>query len=71
MSGLKEIIFEFRRVGNFVRVSAVDPVTYTEVQIMGPVGAGQEGLKRVAAQKLRYVLSRQQDKKSPRNGFVV
>ena len=29
------VIFEFRRVGAFVKVSAVDPRTLTEVSIVG------------------------------------
>lgn len=63
MVRLNEIIFEFRRVGAYVKVSAVDPVTTVEVAIVGDPSAGQQLLQEIAAQKLRYVLARQ----SPRS----
>lgn len=55
---LGEVLFEFRRVGNSVKVSAIEPVTNTEVSIVGPVTAGEYALKMAAIQKLRYVLAR-------------
>ena len=55
---LREVLFEFRRLGNFVRVSALDPITRTEVQIVGDAKQGIETLKRVAMRKLRYVLGK-------------
>ena len=55
---LREVLFEFRRVGNFVRVSAIDPITRTEVQIVGDSKQGRETLKRVAIRKLEYVLGK-------------
>lgn len=58
MAQLREVLFEFQRVGNYIKVSAVDPVTYTEVSIVGSPRAGQAALQRVAANKLRYVLDR-------------
>ncbi len=50
------VIFEFQRVGAFVKVSAVDPRTLTEVSIVGSPRAGEEILKRTARRKLEYVL---------------
>ena len=58
MVQLREVLFEFRRVGNYIKVSAVDPVTYTEVSIVGAPSAGQAALQRVATNKLRYVLEK-------------
>lgn len=58
MATHKEVLLEFRRVGAYVKVSAVDPESYTEVHIMGPPSAGREALERVAVQKLRRALSR-------------
>ena len=53
-----EVLFELRRMGNFVKVSAVHVDTNTEVSLMGPPGAGEHGLKMAAARKLAYVLAK-------------
>ncbi|MGE4221139.1 MAG: hypothetical protein AB7G39_16965 [Alphaproteobacteria bacterium] len=53
-------IIEFVAVGRYVKVSAVDPRTGTEVSIVGDPMRGEAALRRVAAQKLRFVLSKQQ-----------
>jgi hypothetical protein len=58
MSGEREVILEFRTVGNSVKVTAVDPVTLIEVSIVGARSAGEEALKRTVLRKLDYVLSR-------------
>lgn len=52
----REIIIEFRPVGNVVRVSAIDALTLTEVAIQGPLTAGEETLKRNALKRLEYVM---------------
>jgi hypothetical protein len=54
------VLFEFRRVGNSIRVVAVDPVTNTEITMVGAPGCGEETLKRLAARKLAYVISKKQ-----------
>jgi hypothetical protein len=53
-----EVLFEFRRLGNVVKVSAIHVETNTEVSLMGPPGAGEHGLKMAAARKLAYVLAK-------------
>jgi hypothetical protein len=53
-----EIIIEFRRVGTVVKVTAVDPVSNTEVSIIGPARASRAALQQAAVQKLRYVLAK-------------
>ncbi|MEM7171009.1 MAG: hypothetical protein AAF530_12625 [Pseudomonadota bacterium] len=53
-----EVIFEFHRVGDSLKVSAVDPVSLTEVSVLGPPSAGEFEMRRIALQKLRYVLER-------------
>lgn len=55
---LGTVLFEFIRKGNAVKVSAIDPVTGTEVSIVGDPRVGTEALKRVAVRKLEYVLNR-------------
>lgn len=57
MSGrIREVLFEFYRVGNAVKVSAVDPDTLTEVSIVGAPYMTEEMLKRAALRKLDYVM---------------
>lgn len=51
-----EFLLEFRRVGNAVKVSAIDPITGTEVSISGPANIGEAELSLNACNKLRYVL---------------
>ncbi len=51
-----DVLLEFQWVGNLVKVSAVDPVTATEVSIQGPASTEEWCLRRAAVQKLRYVL---------------
>lgn len=53
-----DIIIEFSRVGAYVKVTAVDPVSLMEASIVGPASSSPETLKRTALQKLRFVLSK-------------
>ena len=55
-NGVKEVLYEFRRVGSFVRVCAIDPETRTEVIMVGDPKQGLEVLKRIATRKLIYVM---------------
>ena len=52
------VIIEFYRLGAYVKVSAVDPETLTEVCIVGAPSAGEAALARAAVSKLAYVLDR-------------
>ena len=54
----REVIFEFRRIGEFVKVSAVDTATNTEVSITGSPRMSQAVLKQAALRKLRYVIAK-------------
>jgi hypothetical protein len=58
VAGGDEVLFEFSRVGNFMRVTAVHVGTNTEVVIAGPLNAPQAALQNTALQKLRYVLAK-------------
>lgn len=57
----REVLFEFIRVGNAVKVSAVDVETMIEVIIQGPATASEDMLKRQALRKLDYVSARRRD----------
>ncbi len=54
----REVILEFYRVGAYVKVSAVDPVTRTEVAIVGDPAVGEATLKQAAIRKLDYVMAK-------------
>ena len=58
MAEERETIFEFVRVGAAVKVTAVDPATGTEATIVGDPAAGEAALRRLARQKLDYVLAK-------------
>ncbi len=53
-----EVLLEYRRVGAYVKVSAIDPVTQTEVSIVGDPARSEAELARVAVNKLKYVMSK-------------
>ena len=52
------VIIEFVRLGQLVRVSAMDPESLTEVVLQGPAAAGEAALRRAVLRKLAYVLQR-------------
>lgn len=52
----REIIIEYKPVGAYVKVSAMDAKTLTEIVIQGPVTASEDTLKRNALKRLEYVL---------------
>ena len=60
MADLNEnrVIIEFIRVGSYVKVSAVDPLSMVEVSIVGNPASGEAMLKRTAIRKLKYVLEK-------------
>ena len=55
---MEEVILEFIVYGSYVKVSAVDPVTGTEVSIVGDRKAEQSYLESVATKKLVMVLNK-------------
>jgi len=69
MADQQGYIIEFHRVGNAVKVSAMDPRTLTEVSIVGDPGAGDAELTRIAVRKLEFMIARRagRDDGSPRN----
>jgi hypothetical protein len=62
MPGDREVIFEFLRVGGTVKVTAVDGASGIEATIVGDPAAGEEALKRLARQKLDYVMAKRGQK---------
>lgn len=63
MSGSDDdFLLEFHRVGNYLKASAIDPRTGTEVSVAGPATGSRELLKRTAVAKLKFVLKRNAEK---------
>ncbi|MDQ7248264.1 DUF6898 family protein [Dongia sedimenti] len=58
MSDAEGYIIEFHRVGNAVKVTAMDPVTLTEVSMVGAPGFGDKELTRLVVRKLEYMLAK-------------
>jgi hypothetical protein len=61
-SGSGEVYFEFVSIGTSVKVVAIDAATGTEVSVIGPVGAAQADLQRLALGKLKARLAREAPK---------
>lgn len=61
---LGDVLFEFRQIGAFVKVSAIHVDTDTEICLVGPPAAGEHGLKMAAVRKLIYVLSKRETQAS-------
>ena len=53
-----EVLVEFLRIGNAVKVSAIHVDTDTEVCIVGPHTAGKHELTKLVINKLHYVLGK-------------
>jgi hypothetical protein len=58
MAAGREVYVEFIVQGNFVKATAIDPVSGTEATIMGPAGAPRHTLSDAAIRKLKYVLEK-------------
>ena len=52
------VLFEFRQIGNSVKVTAVDAETGLEVSIIGPANALPTDLQRLATSKLARAKAR-------------
>ena len=56
-----EYIIEFHQVGNQVKVTAIDPVSFREVSIIGALNVRKEDLSALAVRKLKYVLNKAEE----------
>jgi hypothetical protein len=54
----RPVIFEFIPIGAYMKVTAMDEDTLTEVTIQGPVHAPEAVLKAQALKRLDYVLKK-------------
>lgn len=53
-----DVLFEMRPSGRFVRVTAIDPVSGTEVVTVCDASYSKMAMQRLAARKLFYVLKK-------------
>ncbi len=53
---MSEVLFEYRQIGNSIKVTAIDPKTGTEVSIVGSAAMTQYSLQQAALRKLRKKL---------------
>ena len=58
---LPEILLEIRRLGKSLRVIAIDPASGTEVTMVAPANATKAVIKKNAASKLAYVISKKKE----------
>ena len=55
---LRQVLFEFYREGNAVRVCAIDPDTNVEIIMVGAARYSESVLKNMAIRKLKYVIAK-------------
>lgn len=53
-----EVLFEFKRLGAYVKVTAMHPASLTEVSITGDAKATQAYLQQLALNKLKLALKK-------------
>jgi len=61
----REVLLEFRHVGEYVRVAAIDPVTNIEVTMVGAADTSEQILTRLAIRKLEYVMRKRERENQP------
>jgi len=65
------IIIEFINVGSALKVCAICERTGREVSIVGDPKASREQLKRVASNKLRFVMAKEAENLRGRRGITA
>ena len=58
MSGQREILIECVKINTTLRVTAIDVETGREIVFQAPARTGQETIKRIAVDKMNFVLSK-------------
>ena len=54
----REVIIEYKPFGAYVKVSAMDVETLTEISVQGPNTSSENTLKRNALKRLEYLLKK-------------
>jgi hypothetical protein len=54
----REVFIEFHTIGQFVKVTAMDTASMTEISIQGSATSSEATLKTAALRRLEYVLKK-------------
>ena len=55
---LREVLFEFKQVGNVLRITSIDPITGIEAITVGDPAVDRRTLENIATRKLKYVIAK-------------
>ena len=55
---MPEVLFEYVRQGNYVKVTAIEAETQIEASVVVPVGLTQEQMQIQALRRLKYVMEK-------------
>ncbi len=65
------VIFEFISIGSYVKVSAIDTRTGTEVSIVGDPSRGQAILRRIVLRKLENAMRKTAESTNANRGRLI
>ena len=61
---LKEVLFEMKQVGQYMRITAIDPLSGTEVISVGDPSVDPDMLRSMAIRKLKYVIAKNRNERA-------
>ena len=61
---LKEVLFEMKQVGQYMRITAIDPLSGTEVISIGDPSVDPDMLRSTAIRKLKYVIAKNRNERA-------
>ncbi|MEZ7865387.1 MAG: hypothetical protein QMB41_10720 [Rhodospirillales bacterium] len=61
---LKEVLFEMKQVGQYMRITAIDPLSGTEVISIGDPSVDPDMLRSMAIRKLKYVIAKNRNERA-------
>ena len=61
---LKEVLFEMKQVGQYMRITAIDPLSGTEVISIGDSSVDPDMLRNMAIRKLKYVIAKNRNERA-------
>ena len=61
---LKEVLFEMKQVGQYMRITAIDPLSGTEVISVGDPSVDPDMLRNMAIRKLKYVIAKNRNERA-------
>ena len=61
---LKEVLFEIKQVGQYLRITAIDPLSGTEVISIGDPSVHPDMLRNMAVRKLKYVIAKNRNERA-------